>query len=95
MKNRLFNLSNMLLSGVLSLLGFGSCNFVRNENVECVYGPPPDYYDKEPVEDDTLQASQTDTLQASQTDTQEELHLKMSYDAVEALIYNENEKPKK
>ena len=110
MRNRLFNLSNMLLSGVLSLFGFGSCDFVRNENVECVYGPPPDYYD-EPLPDDTLQESQSDTLPASQSDTLQvseaeaqqepsadaapEIGHWLPYSAIEALIYNENEKPQK
>ena len=33
-------------SSVLAALGFSACsgNGLRRENVECVYGPPPEFY---------------------------------------------------
>lgn len=33
-------------SSVLAALGFSSCSGsgLRNENIECVYGPPPEFY---------------------------------------------------
>ena len=36
----------ILGSSVLAALGFSACsgNGLRRENVECVYGPPPEFY---------------------------------------------------
>lgn len=33
-------------SSVLAALGFTACsgNGIRHENIECVYGPPPEFY---------------------------------------------------
>ena len=64
MRNRVFTISNMLLSGLISLLGFGSCHSSHHEKVECVYGPPPEYYQEEET---TLQGSDSDDVSKSET----------------------------
>lgn len=66
MRNRLFTFSNMLLSGLISLLGFGSCHSFHQEKVECVYGPPPEeYYQEEAEQEDTLYESAPDSVPSS------------------------------
>lgn len=65
MRNRLFSFSNMLLSGLVSLLGFGSCHSFHQEKVECVYGPPPEYYQEEAEEENALQEPTPDSDSSS------------------------------
>lgn len=65
MRNRLFTFSNMLLSGLISLLGFGSCNSFHQEKVECVYGPPTDFYQEEAEQEDTLKEPTPDSVSNS------------------------------
>lgn len=47
-------------SSVLAALGFSACsgNGLRRENVECVYGPPPEFYN-DTVEKQSIEVHDT------------------------------------
>lgn len=50
-------------SSVLAALGFSACsgNGLRRENVECVYGPPPEFYN------DTVEKQNVEVPDTSET----------------------------
>ena len=55
-------------SSVLAALGFSACsgNGLRRENVECVYGPPPEFYN-DTVEKQNIEAPDTsETIQVKE-----------------------------
>lgn len=55
-------------SSVLAALGFSACsgNGLRRENVECVYGPPPEFYN-DTVEKQNIEVPDTtETIQVKE-----------------------------
>lgn len=55
-------------SSVLAALGFSACsgNGLRRENVECVYGPPPEFYN-DTVKMQSIEAPDTsETIQVNE-----------------------------
>lgn len=55
-------------SSVLAALGFSACsgNGLRRENVECVYGPPPEFYN-DTVKKQSIEAPDTsETIQVKE-----------------------------
>lgn len=55
-------------SSVLATLGFSACsgNGLRRENVECVYGPPPEFYN-DTVEKQNIEVPDTsETIQVKE-----------------------------
>lgn len=54
MKKTFYKVSNLLLGSVITLLGFSCCRTTRNQEVECVYGPPSTFGLKEQEEEEQL-----------------------------------------
>lgn len=68
MKKRILKPINALLAGVISMLGFQSCDKDDDNDREnmCMYGPAPSSY--QAVDQDELQASDSVNITASESE---------------------------
>jgi hypothetical protein len=63
MKKRFFNISNLFIGSMITLLGFTNCRC--HKEVEAVYGPPPGY-------EQELEAARQAELERQECQRQEE-----------------------